>query len=96
MINTGSKLILIDTGAGSLYGPCCGRLLSNLRAAGYQPEQVDEILLTHLHKDHVGGVLAQGVAAFPHAILRVSVPEADYWLNASHKTSAPDFLSSFF
>lgn len=96
LINTGSKLILIDTGAGALYGPCCGRLLAHLRAAGYQPAQVDEILLTHLHKDHVGGVLAQGVAAFPNAILRVAAPEAAYWLDASHKASAPDFLGSFF
>ncbi|WP_236691991.1 MBL fold metallo-hydrolase [Amantichitinum ursilacus] len=96
LINTGSKLILIDTGAGALYGPCCGRLLAHLRAAGYQPAQVDEILLTHLHKDHVGGVLAQGVAAFPNAILRVAAPEAAYWLDVSHKASAPDFLGSFF
>ena len=45
LINTGSKLILIDSGAGVLYGDCCGKLLANLRSAGYQPEQVDEVLL---------------------------------------------------
>jgi hypothetical protein len=43
LINTGSKLILIDTGAGVLYGDCCGHLMANLRAAGYQPGQVDEV-----------------------------------------------------
>ncbi|WP_343729674.1 MBL fold metallo-hydrolase [Duganella sp.] len=91
LINTGSKLILIDTGAGALYGDCCGKLVRHLRAAGYQPEQVDEIYLTHLHKDHAGGV-----AAFPNAVLRLSQAEADYWLTPANKATAPDFLASFF
>jgi glyoxylase-like metal-dependent hydrolase (beta-lactamase superfamily II) len=58
LINTGSKLILVDTGAGSLFGPTLGKLVANLKASGYQPEQVDEIYLTHLHPDHVGGLAA--------------------------------------
>jgi glyoxylase-like metal-dependent hydrolase (beta-lactamase superfamily II) len=96
LINTGTKLILIDSGAGVLYGDCCGRLLANLRAAGYQPEQIDEVLLTHLHKDHVGGVISNGTMAFPNAIVRVSQVEADYWLNPANKSRAPAFLSTFF
>nr|WP_229257350.1 MBL fold metallo-hydrolase [Duganella callida] len=96
LINTGSKLILIDSGAGALYGDCCGKLLSRLRAAGYQPEQVDEILITHLHKDHAGGIMAQGRAVFPNAVLRLSQAEADYWLTPANKATAPDFLASFF
>jgi glyoxylase-like metal-dependent hydrolase (beta-lactamase superfamily II) len=96
LINTGTKLILIDAGAGVLYGDCCGHLLSNLRAAGYQPEQVDEVLLTHLHKDHVGGIVLDGKMAFPNAVIRTSQTEADYWLHAENKSKAPDFLSSFF
>jgi glyoxylase-like metal-dependent hydrolase (beta-lactamase superfamily II) len=91
LINTGNKLILVDTGAGALYGDCCGKLAANLRAAGYQPEQVDEILITHLHKDHAGGV-----GAFPNAVLRLSQAEADYWLTPANKAKAPAFLSSFF
>lgn len=96
LINTGTKLILIDAGAGVLYGDCCGHLLANLRAAGYQPEQVDEVLLTHLHKDHVGGIALDGKMAFPNAVVRTSQTEADYWLHAENKSKAPDFLSSFF
>ncbi|RKT21598.1 glyoxylase-like metal-dependent hydrolase (beta-lactamase superfamily II) [Paraburkholderia sp. RAU2J] len=96
LINTGSKLILIDTGAGVLYGDCCGRLLANLRAAGYQPGQIDEVLLTHLHKDHVGGIVANGAMVFPNAVVRTSQAEADYWLNPANKTKAPAFLSTFF
>lgn len=96
LVNTGKKLILIDSGAGLLYGDCCGHLLANLRAAGYQPEQVDEVLLTHLHKDHVGGIVNDGKMAFPNAVLRFSQTEADYWLNPANKAKAPEFLSSFF
>ncbi|MQA19723.1 MBL fold metallo-hydrolase [Rugamonas rivuli] len=96
LINTGSKLILVDAGAGSLYGDCCGKLIGHLRAAGYRPEQVDEVLLTHLHKDHAGGIAAQGTAVFPNAVVRLSQAEADYWLTPANKASAPAFLSSFF
>jgi glyoxylase-like metal-dependent hydrolase (beta-lactamase superfamily II) len=96
LINTGPKLILIDTGAGTLYGDCCGHLLANLRAAGYQPEQVDEVYLTHLHKDHVGGIFLDGKMAFPNAVLRVSATDADYWLTPANKATAPEFLSTFF
>ena len=96
LINTGKKLILVDAGAGALYGDCCGKLLSNLRAAGYRPEQVDELLITHLHKDHAGGIMAQGAATFPNAVLRLSQAEADYWLTPANKAKAPEFLSTFF
>lgn len=96
LINTGSSLVLIDSGAGALYGDCCGHLLANLRAAGYQPEQVDTVVLTHLHKDHVGGIVKDGKMAFPNAVLRFSQTEADYWLDPANKARAPEFLSSFF
>lgn len=96
LINTGTALILVDTGAGVLYGDCCGKLQANLRAAGYQPGQVDQVVLTHLHKDHVGGIVLGAAMAFPNAVLRVNQAEADYWLNAANKAKAPDFLASFF
>ena len=96
LINTGARLILVDAGAGVLYGDCCDKLVTNLRAAGYQPEQVDEVLLTHLHKDHAGGIMTQGKAVFPNAVLRLSQTESDYWLTAANKARAPDFLSTFF
>jgi glyoxylase-like metal-dependent hydrolase (beta-lactamase superfamily II) len=96
LVNTGRQLVLIDTGAGALYGACCGRLLANLRAAGYAPEQVDVVLLTHLHKDHVGGILAQGKPAFPNAVVRAAGPDADYWLSPDRRAAAPAFLASFF
>jgi len=96
LINTGAKLVLVDSGAGELYGACCGKLLANLRAAGYAPEQVDEVLLTHLHKDHVGGVNHAGKAVFPNAVVRAARVDADYWLDPDGAAKAPALLSSFF
>ena len=96
LVNTGTQLVLIDTGAGALYGDCCGKLLANLRAAGYAPEQVDVVLLTHLHKDHVGGIDADGKPAFPNAVVRAAGADADYWLSQERRAAAPAFLTSFF
>ena len=89
LINTGTKLILIDTGAGAFYGPTVGKLAANLKASGYQPEQVDEIYVTHMHLDHVGGLIADGKRVFPNATVRAAQQEADYWLSQSKMDAAP-------
>jgi glyoxylase-like metal-dependent hydrolase (beta-lactamase superfamily II) len=96
LINTGTRLVLIDSGAGALYGACCGRLVANMRAAGYQPEQVDDVLLTHLHADHVGGVAIGGKMTFPNATIRMSRKDADYWLNPANEAGAPAILLPMF
>jgi glyoxylase-like metal-dependent hydrolase (beta-lactamase superfamily II) len=73
LINTGHKLVLIDTGTGGklnddpgFHG--AGHLMANLRAAGYQAQQIDEIYITHLGPDHVGGLTLGNDRAFPNAI----------------------------
>ncbi len=88
LINTGTKLVLIDTGTGGAMGPTTGKLLGNLRAAGYAPEQVDEIYITHMHGDHIGGLSSGDKPNFPNAIVRASKAEADYWLDPAHLASA--------
>jgi len=96
LINTGSKLVLIDAGAGALFGPTLGKLAASLRASGYQPEQVDEIYITHMHPDHVGGLVAANQIAFPNAIVRADQREADYWLSKASMDTAPkDMKPSF-
>jgi glyoxylase-like metal-dependent hydrolase (beta-lactamase superfamily II) len=65
LINTGERLVLVDAGAGTLFGPTLGKLADNLRASGYKPENVDDVLLTHMHPDHVGGPGRQWRRAIP-------------------------------
>jgi glyoxylase-like metal-dependent hydrolase (beta-lactamase superfamily II) len=94
LVNTGKSLVLVDSGAASCFGAHLGSVLTNLKASGYQPEQVDTILLTHLHPDHVCGISKDGVANFPNATVYVSNDEANYWLDPNkqrnfQKTSKP-------
>lgn len=96
LVNTGSKLVLIDTGAAGLFGPTLGKLAANLKASGYQPEQVDEIYVTHMHPDHVGGLVAEGQRVFPNATVRADVHESAYWLSKSRLDAAPADAKGFF
>jgi len=70
--------------------------IENLRASGYQPEQVDEIFLTHLHPDHLGGIAPGGRIAFPNAIVRASKRDADYWLNEANEKAAAALFKPMF
>ena len=89
LVNTGSKLVLIDAGTGNFFGPTLGNLVNNLKAAGYQPEQVDEIYVTHMHADHVGGLVAGDQRVFPNAIVRADQREGDFWLSQANMDAAP-------
>lgn len=89
LVNTGDKLVLIDTGAGTFFGPTLGRMLNALTAAGYRPEQVDEIYISHMHGDHIGGLLADGKAAFPNAVVRAEKADGDFWLSQAKMDAAP-------
>jgi glyoxylase-like metal-dependent hydrolase (beta-lactamase superfamily II) len=90
LVNTGSKLVLIDTGAAGLFGPTLGNIVANMKAAGYQPEQVDEIYITHMHGDHVGGLMATGARAFPNATLRIDKNDTDFWLSEANLNAAAE------
>jgi glyoxylase-like metal-dependent hydrolase (beta-lactamase superfamily II) len=96
LINTGSKLILIDSGGGDLTGAQSGQQIANLRTSGYQPEQIDAVLLTHMHPDHFGGLSHAGQRNFPNAELYISAPDADYWLSEATAASAPDARKKMF
>jgi glyoxylase-like metal-dependent hydrolase (beta-lactamase superfamily II) len=98
LVNTGEKLVLIDAGTGpsAVLGPSVGHLLRNLAASGYRPDQVDEVYLTHLHPDHVGGLAASAAAAFPNAVVRADRRESDYWLSEEEARVAPSEHRPFF
>lgn len=83
LINTGSNLVLIDSGGGHFVGERAGRLVANLRASGYRPEQIDAILLSHLHPDHCGGLIDGGRRVFANALIHVDRRDLDYWLGAA-------------
>lgn len=97
LVDTGKNKILVDTGTAKLFGPRLGFILDNLRAAGYRVTDIDTILLTHLHPDHAGGLLApDGNMAFPNARVFVPKADADYWLSeAAERDARPDQRALF-
>lgn len=96
LINTGEKLVLIDAGTGTFHGDSLGHLVKNLKASGYEANQIDEIYLTHLHTDHTGGLVVNDTKVFPNAIINVSKDEADFWLSADKKLQAEEKDKRFF
>ena len=96
LIHTGAKLVLIDTGAAGLFGPTLGKLVANLKATGYQPEQVDEMYITHMHPDHVGGLMADGKMVFTNAVVRADLREGNFWLSQANLDKAPADSKDFF
>jgi glyoxylase-like metal-dependent hydrolase (beta-lactamase superfamily II) len=85
-------------GAGTWWGGgAFGRLASSLRSAGYTPEDVNIVLVTHLHPDHVGGLTTQdGKRVFPHADVYVAKVESDFWLSLDIAAKAPKEAQPFF
>ncbi len=79
IVNTGNALVLFDTGNGSGRGPTRGHLTKALANAGLSPEQVDVVVLTHFHPDHIGGLSEGGKPTFPNARYVTGEAENNYW-----------------
>ena len=92
LVNTGGRLVLIDTGTGDLMGPALGKLATNIRAAGYNVSDIDDVILTHIHADHSGGLVANGSRVYENAVLHVNQREAKFWLNADAKAKTDKVL----
>ena len=90
VINTGDRLVLIDSGVGSYntFGAGAGRLVRTLASAGIKPDEIDTLLLTHAHIDHISGIMSDdGKRIFPNAQIFISKTEHNFWLDEA-KTSA--------
>ncbi|MBK6555296.1 MAG: MBL fold metallo-hydrolase [Rhodocyclaceae bacterium] len=97
LINSGGKLVLVDAGAAKVLGPKLGQIVTNLKAAGHTPEQVDVVLLTHLHGDHVAGLVdAEGKAVFANAQIWSAKADNDFWLSEEIAAKAPKEFQPFF
>src|SRR3954471_13472682 len=98
VVNTGGKLVLIDTGYGSGLGPTVGLLPQNLAAAGIDPKTIDIVLISHLHGDHINGIKsADGALAFPNAEIKVPAVDWTFWMDDANMAKAPEgfFKASF-
>ena len=81
VIQTGEHQVLVDTGLGAVdFAPNAGRLLQNLQAEGIEPGDIDTVILTHAHGDHIGGnTVPEGRPAFPQARYIMWKDEWDFW-----------------
>ena len=102
VINSGGKLVVIDTGNGPLVKAdskgAAGQFADNMTAAGFDPNAVDTVVISHFHGDHVNGLLtAEGTPAFPNAEVLVPATEWKFWMDDGEMSrAAPGRMQGLF
>jgi glyoxylase-like metal-dependent hydrolase (beta-lactamase superfamily II) len=97
IIDYGDELTLVDSGSSDCFGPTMGKMLNNIEAAGYNPSDIKNVLLTHMHPDHACGITKpDGKAAFPNAVVWAEKLDADYWLDKKMVNTLPEDQMPFF
>ena len=90
IVNTGKRLVLIDTGTGGQIAPSAGALRENLTAAGIDPKAVDLIVISHFHPDHINGIKDKDNGlVFPNAEIMVPAAEWTFWTDDANMNAAP-------
>jgi glyoxylase-like metal-dependent hydrolase (beta-lactamase superfamily II) len=97
IVNTGKRLILLDTGTGGQIAPSAGALRANLGAAGIDPKEIDTIVISHFHPDHINGIKDKDNALiFPRAEIMVPALEWAYWMDDGNLNAARSDLKAVF
>ena len=97
IVNTGDKLVLLDTGTGGQIAPSAGVLRDNLAAAGIDPKAVDLIVISHFHPDHINGIKDKdNNLIFPNAEIMVPAPEWAFWMDDANMNAAQGALKVTF
>ncbi len=97
LVQQAGRTVLIDTGASTGLGPSLGRLPAALAAAGIDVASIDMVAMTHLHPDHVNGLLTpSGLAAFPNAELVLHAAEHAFWTDDGARARTPADFQPFF
>jgi glyoxylase-like metal-dependent hydrolase (beta-lactamase superfamily II) len=89
LVRSGERLVLVDTGAGASPDPAFGRLLTSLSAVGVSPDDISDVVLTHLHFDHVGWASDGERAVFPNATYRCDARDWDFFVGPDGYDEGP-------
>jgi len=96
LVEHGGRRTLVDAGTGAAFGDSLGHLVSTMTALGLAPAEVDAVCATHLHPDHIGGIVTEAGNPFANASLHVSEADLAFWGNADIKAQAPTEFQGFF
>lgn len=97
VVETGGKVVLLDTGNGNVGAPTSGTWMTNFKAAGFDPAKVDSVVISHFHGDHINGIrLRDGSAVFPNAEIQVPTPEWTFWMSDERMNAAPEVMRGGF